>query len=251
MNSNKIIYTPFTYLIGWSKHNKWYYGVRYGKGCHPNDLWKTYFTSSKYVKAFREEHGEPDIIQIRRTFDCGKKALLWEETTLRKLKAVQREDWLNRAAGGRGYTMLDHKHSEESKRKMSEARKNNPKCIAAAKVTAEKLRGKKHTEETKEKIRLNHKNSKAVQENMARLAVKRTGKKRPKEFGEKMSKILKGREITWVDKISESLKGNNRRSMKIEYKGKIYNSKKELRELNKIGQCKLETLISKGIAKIV
>lgn len=40
------IYTPYTYLIGWSKHNIWYYGKRTAKNCHPNDFWVTYFTSS-------------------------------------------------------------------------------------------------------------------------------------------------------------------------------------------------------------
>ena len=59
---------PYTYLIGWSKLNKYYYGVRYAKNCHPSDLWTKYFTSSKYVKQFREENGEPDIIEIRKTF---------------------------------------------------------------------------------------------------------------------------------------------------------------------------------------
>ena len=49
--SNEIIYTagdrtPYTYLIGWSKLDKWYYGCRYGINCHPDDFWKTYFTSS-------------------------------------------------------------------------------------------------------------------------------------------------------------------------------------------------------------
>ena len=47
----------YTYLIGWTKYNIQYYGVRYAKGCHPDDLWKTYFTSSKYVKEFREKNG--------------------------------------------------------------------------------------------------------------------------------------------------------------------------------------------------
>jgi hypothetical protein len=31
--------TPYTYLIGWSNQNKYYYGVRYAKDCHPNDFW--------------------------------------------------------------------------------------------------------------------------------------------------------------------------------------------------------------------
>lgn len=53
---------PYTYLIGWSNQNKWYYGVRTAKNCHPGDLWTTYFTSSKYVKQFITQYGEPDII---------------------------------------------------------------------------------------------------------------------------------------------------------------------------------------------
>jgi hypothetical protein len=88
------IYTPYTYLIGWSEHQKFYYGVRtakrfcslYDSGCHPDDLWKTYFTSSKHVKMFREKYGEPDIIQIRKTFEDAKSAQLWEHNFLKKIR---------------------------------------------------------------------------------------------------------------------------------------------------------------------
>jgi len=38
---------PYTYLIGWSNLNTWYYGRRTSKNCHPSDLWQKYFTSSK------------------------------------------------------------------------------------------------------------------------------------------------------------------------------------------------------------
>jgi hypothetical protein len=62
------MYQPYTYLIGWSSHNKYYYGVRYSKKASPSEFWLTYFTSSNEVKKFREAHGEPDIIQIRKTF---------------------------------------------------------------------------------------------------------------------------------------------------------------------------------------
>ena len=65
----------YTYRIKWSKNNISYYGVRYAKNCHPNDLWVTYFTSSKFVKIQREKCGEPDTIQIRKTFgDNSKKS---------------------------------------------------------------------------------------------------------------------------------------------------------------------------------
>ena len=91
------IYTPYTYLIGWSKHNKWYYGVRYSKKCNPSDLWVKYFTSSSYVQEFRKIYGEPDVIQVRKTFDNEKSARLWELKVLRKMNVLYREDFLNQA----------------------------------------------------------------------------------------------------------------------------------------------------------
>ena len=91
------IYTrPFTYLIGWSKLNKWYYGVKYAKGTHPNDLWNTYFTSSKYVTQFREDYGEPDVIQIRKVFDNQEKARDWESVVLKRMKVRIDERFLNK-----------------------------------------------------------------------------------------------------------------------------------------------------------
>lgn len=85
----------YTYLIGWSTYKKFYYGVRYSKNANPFELWKTYFTSSKYVKNFREKYGEPDIIQIRKTFNNPDKARLWEHKVLKKLKVVNDDKWLN------------------------------------------------------------------------------------------------------------------------------------------------------------
>lgn len=89
------IYTPYTYLIGWTKSNKYYYGVRYAQGCHPNDLWNSYFTSSKHVQRYYEKHGEPDIIQIRKTFDNPNKARLWEHKVLLRINAKDHKDFLN------------------------------------------------------------------------------------------------------------------------------------------------------------
>lgn len=81
-------YKPYTYLIGWSKLNKWYYGCQYANNkrniANPKNLWKTYFTSSVCVKQFREEHGEPDVIEVRKIFYNSKKCLLWEHKILQK-----------------------------------------------------------------------------------------------------------------------------------------------------------------------
>jgi hypothetical protein len=110
------IYSPYTYLIGWSRLNTWYYGVRYARksqclyesGCHPDELWVTYFTSSEYVKEFREKYGEPDIIQVRKVFDCdkfskdclAKMADKWEKTVLKRLDVLNNNKWLNKNIAG-------------------------------------------------------------------------------------------------------------------------------------------------------
>lgn len=88
-------YLPYTYLIGWSKHNKWYYGVQTGKNCHPRHLWSKYYTSSKIVKLFRKIHGEPDVIKVRRTFKDSKAAFEWEIKVLRRLSVISQDKWLN------------------------------------------------------------------------------------------------------------------------------------------------------------
>lgn len=96
-----IIYIPYTYLIGWSKQQIYYYGVRFANNdndvANPEDFWVSYFTSSKHVKFFREKYGEPDIVQIRKTFNNREQARLWEHTVLRRMNVVQREDFLNKS----------------------------------------------------------------------------------------------------------------------------------------------------------
>jgi len=89
-------YQPYTYLIKWSSTGMKYYGVRYAKECNPTELWNTYFTSSKYVKEYRNKFGEPDIIEIRMKFDSESKAREWEHKVLRRLQVILREDYLNK-----------------------------------------------------------------------------------------------------------------------------------------------------------
>jgi len=94
------IYIPYTYLIGWSKHNKFYYGRRTAKNCRPDEFWKKYFTSSKDVKSFRERFGEPDIILIRKTFPNNPDACkLWESKFLEKVNAQNNPKFLNKRNG--------------------------------------------------------------------------------------------------------------------------------------------------------
>lgn len=88
--------TPYTYLIGWTDHNKWYYGVRYADNCHPSELWLSYKTSSSAVSNFVAKHGDPQVIQVRKTFCSKDSARLWEHRVLRRLNVVRNEKWLNR-----------------------------------------------------------------------------------------------------------------------------------------------------------
>jgi hypothetical protein len=81
-------------------------GVRYAKNCHPDGFWVSYHTSSDDVKVFREQFGEPDVIEIRRVFESrpntykSDDARLWEHKVLRRIKAVRKKEWINKGNGG-------------------------------------------------------------------------------------------------------------------------------------------------------
>jgi hypothetical protein len=87
---------PYTYLIRWTKLNISYYGVRYAQDCDPSDLWNPYKTSSTHVAEFIAEHGEPDVVRVRKTFIEVPVAQNWEHRVLKRIKAVSSDRWLNR-----------------------------------------------------------------------------------------------------------------------------------------------------------
>lgn len=131
----------YTYLIGWSNHNKWYYGVRYSKHSHTNELWSTYFTSSKHVSDFRKNYGEPDIVEIRKTFTDSYSARLWENKVLLRMDVVRDDKWLNKT---NNISIDVDAALKGSKKPKSQSFKD--KCRT-------NRTGKKHSEETKEKMR--------------------------------------------------------------------------------------------------
>lgn len=110
------IYIPFTYIIGWSKHKKFYYGAKYAQGCQPSDLWESYFTSSDYVKEFRKENGEPDIIKIHKVFIDKNSCVEFEHQYLTKIDAKNHPLFLNESNGG-GKTFYKKKVTEKEKEK--------------------------------------------------------------------------------------------------------------------------------------
>ena len=117
-------YTPYTYLIGWSHLNKWYYGVEtknVKQIAHPSNLWKTYFTSSKIVSQMRNDHGEPDVVEIRQTFLCPEKAFKWEQRVLKKMEIWKHDHWINQAIQDGPYPM----GKDICEKRVSTRRKNN------------------------------------------------------------------------------------------------------------------------------
>lgn len=109
------IYIPFTYIIGWSKHKKFYYGSKYAQGCQPADLWESYFTSSEYVKDFRKENGEPDIIRIHRTFSDKDSCVAFEHKYLTKIDAKNHPLFLNKSNGAKDFGIINNESKQKTK----------------------------------------------------------------------------------------------------------------------------------------
>lgn len=100
-------YRPYTYLIGWSAYKLYYYGAEYAdttKIANPTNLWKTYFTSSKYVAETRLKLGEPDIVQVRKVFNTKEETQKWEQRVILRSKLYLKENFLNKGCG----TIINH-----------------------------------------------------------------------------------------------------------------------------------------------
>jgi ssDNA-binding Zn-finger/Zn-ribbon topoisomerase 1 len=116
---------PYTYRIQWSKTGMNYYGVRYARDCHPDEFWIKYFTTSDYVTEYRKEHGEPDIIEIRKQFLTENRvddAREWEHRVLKRLDVIERNDYLN-MSDGKG---IDPRLASAARTGISPGNKNLP-----------------------------------------------------------------------------------------------------------------------------
>lgn len=145
---------PYTYLIGWSQHSKYYYGVRYAKGCSPDDLWVGYFTSSKLVDDTRSVHGEPDIIQIRKTFDSRESAILWEQKVLQRLDVLNKKHWLNQnIAGAINIISQSANHIQKRFTNRIKSQKQIEAAVRNLKKASQANTGKKQSVDAQEKKR--------------------------------------------------------------------------------------------------
>jgi hypothetical protein len=142
---------PYTYFLKNKITGEKYYGVRYANLCTPNDLWTTYFTSSKYVKNLIALHGVDsfDFI-VRKTFTTAKDARNWEERVLRKLKVITNPQWLNKNICGK-YLKEGPQSKEHIEKRVSKIRGSNHPFYGKPELNP--FYGKHHTEKTLEKLR--------------------------------------------------------------------------------------------------
>jgi hypothetical protein len=159
---------PFSYHLYHTPTKKHYYGIKYSSGFGPDDLWIRYFSSSKIIKSLISEYGKDSfIVTVRKIFDTGKQAVLWEHRLLTRIKAAQREDWINRHNGNKKFHWSEP-HSEKTKQKLKS-----------------KLTGLKRSDQTKQKMR----ESAIIREEKKRL----NGYKMPISAVEKAKKTIKKR----------------------------------------------------------
>ena len=184
----KQTHQPFTYIVGWTKANIYYVGVKYAKGCKPEDLGTTYFSSSKKIGALWA-YCEPDFKCIY-PFDSPEEALWFEEVLQKEFNVLKSKQFANLHIGGKEFGSLGPmsekqkkklsaqrkgiKLSKEHRAKISEGGKRRPPCSAEtrAKLSAA-LKGKKKSAEHIAKMSANATN--ISEETRAKMSAKKKG----------------------------------------------------------------------------
>lgn len=224
----------FTYLIGWSKSDIWYYGVRYKDNSPPETLWLDYFTSSKYVAQYRIKYGEPDVIQIRKTFTNKKLAKNWEDKVLRRMNVQSTPKWLNKSNNNSFYNVTG---DADIGKAISDGIKKSKKGVKGKKCYNNGLENKFFTcgtnpdgwvkgklQSEQNKAHMKKLNSEVLTkekrlESGKKHSLKTTGKPKPPDFGKKVSEANKG-------KSKPHTIGDNNVSRRPDVKEKISNKMK-------------------------
>jgi hypothetical protein len=148
------------------------------------------------IRNIKETGKKPIIVKLHENLD-EETALAWEDhyVKLYGRKGIDEDGILmNIMEGGiqtpknqgENHPMYGKKHTEESKKKMSETQKR----ILKENPELHGMLGKTHTEESKEKNRQSHLGKKASQETRDKISKARSGKKHPEGTGEKIADKL-------------------------------------------------------------
>lgn len=108
--------------------------------------------------------------------------------------------------------LVDCKHSEETKKKISEAGKGRKMSEETKKRISEAEKGKHNSEEAKRKLSEAHKGKTFSDEHKRKLAESHKGKHQSEEHKRKLSESRKGKHHSeeWKKNISNALKGNHK-----------------------------------------
>lgn len=181
---------PYTYLITFLPTGQYYYGVRFKKGCSPEDFWTKYFTSSKYIADLIEEYGKDSFsIEIRKTFLTKDDAILWEQRFLTRVNAAKNPKFLNKSNGNKQYfDFTGVKRPEHSERMKGE---NNP---AKKPGVGAKISEANRNRSPEVRAKLSAANLRRDPEIYARVSEKNKGKKHSAETISKLSQIALDRD---------------------------------------------------------
>jgi hypothetical protein len=205
---------PYTYHLIWldpitELPAMKYYGVRYAKNCYPNDLWVSYFTSSRYVTEYVKKFGNPNVIEIRRVFtdnDRIQQAINWEKKVLVRIKAHIRNDYINKHTGA----AINYNDPEVIARReyvnSLDITKQNRKDAAIRRESDESIKQKRikacNTPEAKEK-----RNKTRIQNFDKSPEAKITRSTRSKEINNRPEILEANRKrylgVTWEERIGE------------------------------------------------
>ncbi|AFU64247.1 hypothetical protein DLA51_13785 [Salmonella enterica] len=203
--------TPYVYRIK-SKQGHFYYGCRYSKDCHPDDLWATYFTSSSLVKSLIEENGleffDTKIVMVCET---PEDALRVEGLLISKTHKFPGclNQFLCRKDGTPVHLGTYGTPSEKVRQKISSSNKGKKRT----KETRERIKlGKTGTtwseaqrngvkafqqteayQQLRNKINTTNKNRTKTPEELASISASLRGRKKPAGFGERVSATNKVR----------------------------------------------------------
>lgn len=211
------------------------------KGKNPES--DRYYGSGKIWKRIYSKHKDECIKVILGIYDTKEAVNQAEVELVAHYKSVWGKFCVNVTDGGEGWS---HKHSLESRKKMSETRRNwtpEQRALVSAKLSASSPnrgkpaynRGVRPSEEAIEKNRLAHIGKKASDETKRKIGEASKGRKHTEESKQKIREAAKGRKISTEQrkKLSNALKGRKlteevRRKISDANKGRVI--KAETRE---------------------
>lgn len=227
----------YTYLIKFIPTGQVYYGVRIANTEPPeNDLWVKYFTSSKLVHSMIEKYGTESFeYQIRKTFKSKDLAIIWEEKILRKFNVLHNEKWLNASIAG--YFI----HTEEIKKKISEANKGKLLSKEVKQKISKAKKGKSPSIEHRKKISEANTGKTANEQTRKRISEALKGRKLSKEHKNKISRIGRKHTEESKEKIRNShigMKHTKESILKMSGKPRSEETKRKISEAQKMRHAK-------------